>query len=257
MQSALYTGSVYHRRLGPRPHAFENRVFFLYLDLDELPALARTTRLFSDRGLAPLRFRRRDYLAPHERPLAEVARDRVEAALGRRPAGPVRVLTHVRTFGYVFNPVSFYYCFAAEEDGGGLDAVVAEITNTPWKERHAYVLDARRADADGRVRARFPKAFHVSPFYPMEQTYDWRVAAPGARLDVHMSNLEAGEPVFHAGMTCERRELTPAALRRALWRHPLLPLRMHAAIYLHAALLWRKRAPFHTHPKKRAASAAS
>jgi len=252
--SAIYDGNVYHRRLVPRPHAFRTRVFFLYLDLDELPELARSTRMFSERGPAPLRFRRGDYLAPHDRPLADVARDRVEAALGRRPGGAVRVLTHVRTLGYVFNPVSFYYCFDAR---GALDAVVAEITNTPWKERHAYVLDARRADADGLVRVRFPKAFHVSPFFPIEQTYDWRVAAPGARLDVHMTNLEADEPVFHAGLTCERRELTPAALRRALLRHPLLPLRAHAAIYLHAALLWGKRAPFHTHPKKRAASAAS
>jgi DUF1365 family protein len=253
MESAIYEGRVYHRRLGPKPHAFEHGVFFLYLDLDELPTISRTTRLFSDGGLTPLSFRRGDYLAPHDRPLAEVARDRVAAALGRRPTGPVRVLTHVRTFGHVFNPVSFYYC---HDDEGALDAVVAEITNTPWRERHSYVVDARRAGPEGTSRARFAKEFHVSPFFDIDQTYDWRLSAPAARLDVHMSNLQDGEPVFHAGMTCERRELTPSALRRALLRHPLLPLRVHLAIYLQAALLWVKRAPFHVHPKKRAAPAA-
>ncbi|MEM7306976.1 MAG: DUF1365 domain-containing protein [Planctomycetota bacterium] len=246
--SAIYEGRVYHRRLEPRPHAFEYGLFLLYLDLDELPEVFTRSRLFSDRRLRPLRFARGDYLAPAERPLQDVARDRVEAALGRRPGGAVRLLTQVRTFGYVFNPVSFYYCFAAD---GELDAVVAEITNTPWGERHAYVLDARRAEEPG-VRARFEKAFHVSPFFDLDQTYDWRFSAPGERLDVHMTNLQEERAVFHAGMTCERRELSPAALRRALVRHPLLTLRVHAAIYLQAALLWRKRAPFYVHPKKRA-----
>jgi hypothetical protein len=130
-QSALYRGRLSHARFEPRPHAFSYQVDLLYLDLDELPALLAEGPLRTGR-LSALRFERRDYLGGAG-DLAEAARDRAAAVLGWRPAGPVRLLTQVRVFGRVFNPVSFYYCFAP--DGRTLEAVVAEITNTPWGER--------------------------------------------------------------------------------------------------------------------------
>jgi DUF1365 family protein len=174
----------------------------------------------------------------------------VESALGFRPEGPVRLLTNLRSLGYVFNPVSFYFCF----DAGGeqLRAVVAEITNTPWKERHAYVL---RADGGGAF-ATFEKSFHVSPFFPMEQTYEWRLDAPGGRLRVEMVNREEGVEVFRAGLAMRRQEWTPGALRRAAWLQPLMAWKVHAAIYWQALRLWVKGTPFHVHPAKRAAAAA-
>lgn len=236
--SAIYQGTVSHARRGPRAHAFSYRMYMLYLDLDELPGL----------GLAS--FRREDFLGDPSRDLASEVRDRVERELGFRPAGPVRLLTHVRSLGYVFNPVSFYYCF----DAGGetLRAVVAEITNTPWGERHAYVLPA---GPDG-VTSRFDKAFHVSPFYPMEQTYDWRLPVPGAHLEVEMANLEKGAEVFRARLALRREAWTPAALRRAAILQPLMAWKVHAAIYWQAFRLWVKGTPFHVHPAKRAAAAA-
>ena len=245
--SAIYEGVVYHRRETPRPHEFRQRAHFFYLDLEELGELLPGSRWFSSEHTALARFRRRDYLGPVEVPLEEAVRDRVEAELGRRPDGPIRILTQVRELGYVFNPVSFYYCHDAD---GALSAVLAEITNTPWGERHAYVLDASEAAPGSGVRARFEKDFHVSPFFGMEQTYDWHFTEPGERLGVHMTNLEQGQPVFKAGMTCERRELTPQVLRSVLLRQPAQPLRLHLGIYLHAALLWAKRTPLHTHPSK-------
>jgi DUF1365 family protein len=156
----------------------------------------------------------------------------------------------VRSLGYVFNPVSFYYCFDAE--GERLRAVVAEITNTPWGERHAYVLPA---GPDGAVST-FDKAFHVSPFYPMEQTYDWRLGAPGERLEVEMVNLQKGLEVFRAGLAMRRRAFSSAALRRAALLQPFMAWRVHAAIYWQAFRLWVKGVPFHVHPAKRAATAA-
>jgi len=230
--SAIYTGTVSHARHRPRPHAFCYRMYLLYLDLEELPRLGV-------RG-----FRRSDFLGDPSRDLASEVRDRVEAALGFRPAGPVRLLTHLRSLGYVFNPVSFYFCF----DAGGerLLAVVAEITNTPWKERHAYVLPAGPEGA----AAVFDKAFHVSPFFPMEQTYAWRLDVPGERLGVEMVSREQGAEVFRAGLAMRRVEWSPGALRRAAWLQPLMAWKVHAAIYWQALRLWAKGAPFFEHPRK-------
>ncbi len=238
LASAIYEGTVSHARRVPRPHGFAYRLYMLYLDLGELPRL----------GLRS--FRREDYLGDPSRDLADEVRDRVEGALGFRPPGPVRLLTHVRSLGYVFNPVSFYYCFDA--DGRTLRAVVAEITNTPWGERHAYVLPA---DPDG-ASATFEKSFHVSPFFPMEQAYDWLLAAPGDALRVEMANLEKGQEVFRARLSLRRREWSSAALRRATFLQPLMAWKVHAAIYWQALRLWLKRIPFHVHPAKRAAGAA-
>lgn len=152
------------------------------------------------------------------------------------------MLTHVRLLGYVFNPVTFYYCFGTDER---LEAVVAEITNTPWGERHAYVLGT---SASGEARLRFKKAFHVSPFHGMDQEYDWRITAPSAQLSVAMTNLAGGQAVFHAALQCARRPITGTSLAAALLRHPFQTFLVHAAIYWQAARLWLKRTPFHEHP---------
>jgi DUF1365 family protein len=238
LASAIYTGTVSHARRVPRPHAFSYRMYMLYLDLDELPRL----------GLRS--FSRADFLGDPSRDLSSEVRDRVEAELGFRPAGPVRLLTHVRSLGYVFNPVSFYFCF--DVGGERLLAVVAEITNTPWKERHAYVL---RAGPDG-ASATFDKRFHVSPFFPMEQTYAWRLDVPGDRLRVEMVNREKGAEVFRAGLAMRRGAWSPGALRRAALLQPFMAWKVHAAIYWQALRLWVKGIPFHVHPTKRAAAAA-
>ncbi len=236
--SAIYTGTVSHSRRVPRSHAFSYRMYMLYLDLDELPQLE--VRSFS----------RSDFLGDPAQDLACEARDRVQSELGFRPEGPVRLLTHVRSLGYVFNPVSFYFCF--DPGGENLRAVVAEITNTPWKERHAYVLPA----GPGGVSAVFDKRFHVSPFFPMEQTYEWRLGVPGERLCVEMVNRERGAEVFRAGLSMRRQAWSPGALRRAAWLQPFMAWRVHAAIYWQATRLWAKGMPFHVHPAKRAAVAA-
>ena len=246
MRSALYEGRVRHGRHVPRPHAFQFRLFQVYLDLDELDRAFLGTWLASTRRPAPLRFRRADYHGDPDVPLDEAVRDTLEHELGERPAGPVRLLAHLRTFGYVFNPVAFYYAF--EPDGETLHSVLAEITNTPWGERHAYALRS----ADGRVaEGRFPKAFHVSPFFDLDQEYRWRLTVPGERVQVHMENREGGRPVFHADLDLARRPIRGLALARALVRYPALTAVVHGAIYWQALRLWLKRTPFFVHPRKR------
>lgn len=244
--SAVYEGVVTHHRHAPHDHAFRYRMAQLYLDLDEVDRVFADRWLWSATGRNLAEFRRSDYLGPPERSLADAVRDRAGASLGYRPAGPVRVLTHARYAGIVFNPVTFYYCY--QGDGTTLDCVVAEITNTPWRERHSYVLGVD-GDANGHVVDQtFPKAFHVSPFMPMEREYRWRFTRPGERLRVHMDVLRDGVREFDAHLSLHRRELTGASLARVLWRYPLMTAKVVGAIHFEALRLWLKRNPIHDHP---------
>src|ERR1700733_2144973 len=175
MHSRIYKGWVEHRRTAPREHRFRYRLFMLYLDLAELPGLFDGTPFWSSAKPALAWLKRSDYLGPPELSLDEAVRCLVAQRTGRRPQGAIRLLTHLRYFGIRMNPVSFYYCFDAA--GGKLETIVAEITNTPWDERHQYVLEVDAAH--GRLkRFEFDKAFHVSPFLPMDMRYEWSFNQP-------------------------------------------------------------------------------
>jgi DUF1365 family protein len=160
------------------------------------------------------------------------------------------LLTHLRFIGYSINPVSFYYLF--DESDSRVETIVAEITNTPWKERHAYVLPVSTATrATARAwRFEFAKQFHVSPFMPMDLRHDWCFGAPGNGLHVHMENVSAGGVVFDATLNLRRREISAGSLAAALLRFPLSSLRVTTLIYWQALKLLLKRAPFFVHPRK-------
>lgn len=245
MNSCLYEGRVMHRRLAPREHGFQYRLFMLYLDLDELPGLFDGYWLWSARRPAPAWFRRADHLGDPALPLQESVRRLVAQRTGTRPAGPVRLLTHLRYLGHGMNPVSFYYCFDSADRR--LDFVVAEINNTPWGEQHCYVLDCR--GRDGPLHFEFAKDFHVSPFMPMSQSYCWDVGRPGARLSVAMRNVEAGRDVLRARLALARRPLDALQLARVLGRFPLMTVQVIGAIYWQALRLWLKGIPFFSHPR--------
>jgi DUF1365 family protein len=249
--SCLYEGYVRHRRMGPVRDELRYRLFMVYLDLDELPELFDRRWLWSARGPAPAWFRRADYLGDPATPLADAVRELVSQRTGTRPDGPIRLLTHLRCFGHCFNPVSFYYCFDAR--GERVQAVVAEVTNTPWGERHAYVMDVDWTADRGSVEVmhdRMPKRLHVSPLMGMDHVYDWRLTAPGERLIVHIESLRAADSrrVFDATLSLRRRALTPRSLRRVLLRYPLLSVRIQARIYAHALRLRLRGARWFPHP---------
>jgi hypothetical protein len=220
-------------------------MFMMYIDLAELPHLFDGTPGWSARRRALAWFKRSDYLQPHSLPLDRAVRDLVAERTGARPEGPIRLLTHLRYFGYCMNPVSFYYCF--DTAGESLQTIVAEITNTPWGERHQYVLraDAPPADAAPRDLKRFDfaKDFHVSPFMPMQMRYLWCFNRPSHRLFVNMRNFSAGAPVFTATLNLREEAVTPAALLRTLASFPFMTLKVedfgpHYALTLKA---WRER----------------
>jgi uncharacterized protein len=262
MHSAIYSGWVKHRRFAPKAHEFRYRLFMLYLDLAELPQLFDSYWLWSTHRPAPARFVRGDYLKSPDGnvnlPLDATVRELVFARTGRTAAGPIRLLTHLRYFGYCFNPVSFFYCFDAFDEH--VEFIVAVITNTPWKEQHAYVLavDAARADASS-WRFRFEKDFHVSPFLPMQQHYRWRMSAPGERLFVNMQNFGQDAPqlkVFDATLFLQRKPISSRSLAGVLTGFPLMTAQVVLGIHWQALRLWLKRIPVFTHPDRIAISHA-
>jgi hypothetical protein len=195
-----------------------------------------------------VRFRREDHLGDPRVSLDRAVRDLVESRIGRRPSGPIRLLTNLRWAGFVLNPVSFHYCFDA--DGRALDAIVADVTSTPWQERHAYVLDVPRSAPRLRFTAR--KRMHVSPFHAMDLDYRFAFATPGAALAVRIETKDAdATPLFDASLVLRRRPITGASLARSIVAHPFPTARIGASIYWQALRLHRKGAPFHPHPGRR------
>jgi DUF1365 family protein len=246
--SCIYEGTIRHRRASPR-REFTHSISLAYLDLEELPGLLDGRLL--RRSTGPLRFRRRDYHGDPNAPLAEAVRDTVQAQSGLRPRGPIRLLTQLRSFALCFNPVSFYYCLS--EDRLGVQAILAEVTNTPWRERHAYVL--RAPSDDGRsIEASFPKQLHVSPFMAMDHTYRARASVPGQILSVHIESRRDGAGVFDATLSLTRRELTSALARKLSVQNPLATARVLTLIYAHAAGLKLAGTRVHPHPPPGVAS---
>ena len=240
--SAIYTGTVRHRRFTPRSHAFTYRVSMLYLDLAEVEAIFEGAHLWSLKSFALGQFLRGDYLDSHIPSLDEAVRLRVKAETGVAITGPIRLLTQPRYFGFIMNPISCYYCFDAR--GEQVQFVVCEVTNTPWKERQAYVLDVRSGLP---CTVAFDKRMHVSPFNPMAMQYQWQGSMPEAHLAMHLENHSDDSCVMDATLALKRQPISGLALDRLLCQYPMMTLKVCLAIYWQALRLWLKRVPLHKH----------
>ena len=248
MKSCIYRGELFHHRYLPRENKFTYTVYFMFLDLEELEHVFDGRWLWSVGRANVANFKRADYLGPTNIPLDQAVRDRVEQKLGERPAGPIRMLTHLRYYGHCFNPVSFYYCYNATDTT--VEYIVAEITNTPWLERHSYVLSMKQnLDTASGKHFQFAKAFHVSPFMDMDFLYDWRFEEPGESLRIHMTNVKEDNKFFEVVLTMQRREISGAALAWVLIRFPAMTMKVLSMIYWQAFRLWLKKTPYYDHPK--------
>lgn len=250
--SCLYEGHVRHRRTQTVKHEFSYCLFMLYVDLAELPELFRDRWLWSTQCPNIAWFRRADHFGPPEQPLAESVRALVHERTGGVSTGPIRLLTHFRYFGYIINPISLFYCFDPAEN---LEFVVAEVTNTPWGERHCYVLDVRGQTA-ASVEAFATKMMHVSPYFSMDFEYHFQLRTPGETLTLHIKNLPSDNNVpatqsahvFDATLTLRRKTLTSINLAWMLVRYPVMTAQVFIAIYWQALRLWWKRVPVVSHP---------
>lgn len=242
---AIYEGVVWHARELAPAHAFRRRLSMLYLDLDELPALARATPLLGADRRRPVELRTGDHFRGPSRDL----RDRLAAALATRglprPAGPVRVLTQGRVLGWGFNPVSFWW---AHDAHGELLACVAEVNNT-FGDRHPYVLPAAEAE---RTPLGFAwtvrKRMHVSPFLELSGAYRFELSDPGEALVVRATLSQGDATRLRAGFEARRTPLSSRTLLGALLRLPAMPWQVWTSIHVQALRLWRKGARYHPRP---------
>jgi DUF1365 family protein len=223
----------------------------MFLDLSELPRLFELHPLWSYKSFNLAYFRRRDHFGNPSVSIEDSARELVRRETGKRPEGPIRMLTHLRYFGFCFNPASFYYFY--DRDDTRVETIIVEIHNTPWGERHCYVLQDEQNEHPLKAwrRFRFDKQFHVSPFIDMNIHYDWRFRLPSEVLNVHMIDYENGNKLFDASLALKRRPITRRALTHVLVKYPLMTIKVTAMIYFQALRLVLKKTPFYEHPRKR------
>jgi DUF1365 family protein len=242
LRSCLYAGTVFHQRIRPKRHRLRYRVFSALIDLDELPELDRRLRLFAHNRFAPYAFYDRDHGPGADRSL----RPWIETELARvgidLDGGSILLLCYPRVLGYVFNPLSVYFCHHA---GGRLAAILYEVNNT-FGERHSYLIrvDHSAAATDRFVRQECDKTFYVSPFLAVAGRYRFRVSPPGATLDLDIvQTSEDGSRLLHARFKGDRMELDDRMLARCFLRYPLLTLKVIGGIHVEAARLWWKGVP--------------
>lgn len=244
MKSCIYKGRVSHQRHVPRAHAFTYSLFMMYVDLDELPTLFNKHSLWAVNKPNVASFHRNDHHGK-DMPLVDSIRALVLEQTGEKPEGPVRLLTHFRYFGYVFNPLSMYFCF--DTSGEKVTHIVAEVMNTPWKEQHCYVLSNDQRDQV--ISANHNKEFHVSPFMNMDMEYHWSIHTPDEHMKISIENKSDNKTIFDANMYLKKIEFTSANLRSVLINFPLMTLKVTAMIHFEALKLWIKGIQYIPHPK--------
>ena len=245
--SALYAGLVLHRRFGKVEHKLRYRMTMALLDLDELDGLDRRLRLFSRNRLNLFSFHDRDHLPKAAAPGASL-RGTVDAELAAAGldlgGGAIRLLSLPRILGHAFNPLSVYFCHAAD---GRLGAMLYEVNNT-FGQRHSYLIPVEEVEPGGGVAQSCDKVFYVSPFLDMDLRYHFRIVPPGERLSVAVDGTRGGVRAITASFAGERRALTDAALLKSFIGHPLLSVSVVVGIHWEALKLWCKGVRLHARP---------
>ena len=243
MQSAIYKGEVSHHRKQPKEHRFSYNIFMMYLDLEELPSIFNNFLFWSSKRFNLAWFNRKDHHGNPKNSLSFSIKQLIKKMHGVDFNGPITLLTHLRYFGYVMNPVSFYYCW--DENYENIDYIVVEINNTPWGEQYSYVLDTKGES----LKFDLEKKFHVSPFMGMQQEYIWKFNKPNDEITVLMKSYENDKHLLTATLKLCKENITSKSLMIVLFSYPIITMKVIFAIYWQAFKLWFKGIPFHPHPK--------
>lgn len=249
LNSRIFQGWIRHRRYLPKNHSFRYPLFMSWLDLDELERVMALSPFWSLERFNLVSFYRSDYLGDSKQDLSAAVTDCIKQHTGESFTGRICLLTHLRFLGFCFNPVSFYFCYP--DDSTSPRFIIAQINNTPWNERYCYVLDTRDSPAQQHKWAfAFDKAFHVSPFMPMNQQYRWQFSLHEPNLTINMQLQQDNEDCFDATLQLKAQALSPSIMRNIPLRYPFLTLSVVVSIYWQALRLWLKGIPFHSHPDK-------
>ncbi|WP_394205669.1 DUF1365 domain-containing protein [Shewanella waksmanii] len=238
MRSAVYRGEVRHRRFGDRPHRFNYGMYMMAIDLDELDVVCRTSRVFGTRWFNPIRFQEKDYLKSEPGELKQRISNKVAQLGGHWQGEKVVMMAQCRCLGLYFSPINFYFCY---DNNDVCKYMLAEVSNTPWNQRHYYLVDL-----EGDCKT--DKVFHVSPFMEMDMQYHWKIVAPEHKVMVHIENHQHSK-VFDATLAMTREEITPGSLLKTWLSTPMMTGKMIAGIYWQALKLFCKRVPFVAHPE--------
>lgn len=247
MESALYLGKLRHRRFSPRDHQFTYPVFMAFLDVDRLCDLMRVSPFSAYNRWNCLAYDERDHLGDPQKPLRQrlqedAARNGVEL-----PAGKIFLLTHLRYLGYVFNPVSFFYCY---DEAGELALILSEVNNTFGEtQNHWLAPESQRPNAAAK-RYVTPKHLHIAPVHPMDLEYVWIFTPPGEQIVAHMNTLSDGQPHFDATLQLERRPWNARGLAKAMASYPLMTLKVKATIHWETLCSWLRGLPGPAHAPK-------
>jgi len=245
----LYWGTISHHRHAPFNRFFQYPIFMAYIDISSLRTTMKPSLLWNINKPAIVAYKRKDYHGDPSIELESAVRKTLLDKTGKELKGPIRLLTHLRYFGHCFNPVSFYYCF--DEKDKKVEAIMAEVTNTPWQERHAYVIHDCLEKIDKTSFTATPKKqFHVSPFWGMDHDYEWFFSNPEKDLNVIMKNYKDGKKVFNVSLNLKRRPFNNKGLLKAVLRFPFATVVVVCRIHWQALMLLIRRAPFFTHPDK-------
>lgn len=252
LSDGIYKGEVVHKRFHPKQHAFNYPLAMILVDVNQLESSFKTSRWWSLERFNLISFYRNDYIQPESHTnssnktmsITDVVAEKIFNASGEIFSGTVKLLTNPRFFGYVFNPVSFYLCY---DQNNTLKYILSQINNTPWNERHTYVHQVSD-QSNAKMVFEFDKAFHVSPFMPMNLNYTWKFILYNNKVDIHMALFDSGVKQFIATMRAKHSPFTAKNMLQLPIEFPLQTLRIVFRIYWHALRLWMKKVPFYEHP---------